>query len=731
MEDKSRHILKTYFESGDTPTSKQFGDLIDSSLNKSDDQISVQNSNLGLGTATPQSKLDIAGGLSIGANYAGQSPAPPSGLLVEGKTGMGTNQPKNSLDVAGALCVGSDYVGQQSAPENGLLVQGKVGIGVTDPRDTLTVKGSIGIEEVSEHLQASFGKIYAKENIYHSLHFNGSNDYIDLSEHVQAFAALSTGTISFWYYASLEEFKPANLLWFGRRAQVTTSDMVVFIGQQAYEDDCLMTHIYSDGADPKLQMYVHRGINYFKDEKWHHVAITYGKGDNRIYLDGEESQTFIVGDINTENSFFNLPSNADGFLISYRIYQNNFELPLAGSLDEFAILKRPLTASEITQVFRSGRTFNLKSLFGPDLMGYWRMDEDDQEGIIRDHSGNDFHGNTIGTTLQTRKIKGLYYKDSDGIETALTGEGVSGQLSSVWDKIGPDAVYESGNIGIGTFAPDSKLHIKEGPTGQRAAIRLESTSGNAKTWDIVSADHAGQGTLGFSNVSAGIGVLTLTEGGNIGVMTSTPGATLDVSGSLKTKIMHFYGSGGDSSQSHNHYGIYQEQGPWNPPYPDLVLNYHTGIKYVAYYGYSGHRFYTGYTKDGTPATEAFSIGKGDHNVRVNHSLIVNGIIQESSATQTVGLRDGDGNIIFFNWTGNYLEAVVDSSRFRVTISSDKRHKKNIRTISGALRKVLKLRGVEFNWKNPKEQRKEIGLIAQEVDEVVPEVVNNTGEYQHV
>jgi endosialidase-like protein len=52
--------------------------------------------------------------------------------------------------------------------------------------------------------------------------------------------------------------------------------------------------------------------------------------------------------------------------------------------------------------------------------------------------------------------------------------------------------------------------------------------------------------------------------------------------------------------------------------------------------------------------------------------------------------------------------------------SSRRWKTNIQTIQGALEKVERLRGVSFNWKEG--GKHDIGLIAEEVGEVVPEVV---------
>lgn len=53
-------------------------------------------------------------------------------------------------------------------------------------------------------------------------------------------------------------------------------------------------------------------------------------------------------------------------------------------------------------------------------------------------------------------------------------------------------------------------------------------------------------------------------------------------------------------------------------------------------------------------------------------------------------------------------------------SSDERLKENINTIENALEKVSSLRGVEFDFK--KDKKKQIGVIAQEVEKIIPEVV---------
>ena len=62
-------------------------------------------------------------------------------------------------------------------------------------------------------------------------------------------------------------------------------------------------------------------------------------------------------------------------------------------------------------------------------------------------------------------------------------------------------------------------------------------------------------------------------------------------------------------------------------------------------------------------------------------------------------------------------------------SSDERLKDNVQTIENALNKISQIRGVEFDWNNLQEpedgyfvRKHDIGVIAQEVEKVLPEVV---------
>ena len=58
------------------------------------------------------------------------------------------------------------------------------------------------------------------------------------------------------------------------------------------------------------------------------------------------------------------------------------------------------------------------------------------------------------------------------------------------------------------------------------------------------------------------------------------------------------------------------------------------------------------------------------------------------------------------------------------VGSDRKLKENIEEIPYGLNEVLKLRPVEFDWKERRNKAHDIGVIAQEIEKVIPVVVKS-------
>ncbi len=135
--------------------------------------------------------------------------------------------------------------------------------------------------------------------------------------------------------------------------------------------------------------------------------------------------------------------------------------------------------------------------------------------------------------------------------------------------------------------------------------------------------------------------LLARDGGQIAMGTPVAGAALldgklHVVGDIRLDRVRFgtseafgVGLAGD------YYSIWREVGGWVWPYPDLVIQYHTGIKHDAYYGYGGHRFYTGYDGTGNPTGAGSTTGNGPM-LTVDDAVRVRGPIQSQQGVDCTG-----------------------------------------------------------------------------------------------
>ena len=167
----------------------------------------------------------------------------------------------------------------------------------------------------------------------------------------------------------------------------------------------------------------------------------------------------------------------------------------------------------------------------------------------------------------------------------------------------------------------------------------------------------------------------------------------------------------------------------------------------------------GMTGGGTLAADrTFAVGAGTgivvnaNDVAVDVGTSANKIVQLNSsgelpavdgsnltgigATVTDKSDDVNYNIIFTNETsGSQALAGIDNSALTYNpstgalsagdfiSSSDINLKENVKTINNPVDKVDSLRGVNFNWKENGEYA--MGVIAQEIEKIVPEVVSET------
>jgi hypothetical protein len=97
------------------------------------------------------------------------------------------------------------------------------------------------------------------------------------------------------------------------------------------------------------------------------------------------------------------------------------------------------------------------------------------------------------------------------------------------------------------------------------------------------------------------------------------------------------------------------------------------------------------------------------------------LVANNSSNYWAFLHDGSNSRLFFGFNA-VSKSYIDSSSGAYTAVSDSRLKENVIPLSSGLSEVLKLNPVTYNFISDENKAKQIGLIAQEVLPVIPEVV---------
>ncbi|MGE0635717.1 MAG: tail fiber domain-containing protein [Bacteroidia bacterium] len=149
-------------------------------------------------------------------------------------------------------------------------------------------------------------------------------------------------------------------------------------------------------------------------------------------------------------------------------------------------------------------------------------------------------------------------------------------------------------------------------------------------------------------------------------------------------------------------------------------------------------------KQGGALTETTTITQAGFDLIHNLSTTGDFIVQDASVTAFI-VDAATGNVGIGN-IGTPTHKLQVSGKVKsdgINETSDARLKKNVNAIEGALHKVMEMHGVTYNWKTEEypernfDKTLQFGLIAQELEMVIPELVDtdNEGwksiEYSHI
>jgi endosialidase-like protein len=244
-----------------------------------------------------------------------------------------------------------------------------------------------------------------------------------------------------------------------------------------------------------------------------------------------------------------------------------------------------------------------------------------------------------------------------------------GNMTSPPNLTGAKFMMDSaGNVGIGTTIPSQLLHLSRGGAGSSTDVQLDNTDTGGVSWSISSVGNIGGRVGNFEIKRPGVSIpFQITPNGLVGIGTTNP-----------TDKLHIQ-----------------------------TTSLGEGITIT----------------DGTSTLRAQIQTDG---VRLGTTSSHNLIFTQGNFDAVV-IEMGIGNM-FPNYDGAQLLGKTTkrwSAVFAVNgviQTSDARLKKTVTNLGYGLSQVMQLRPVSFQWKDRTDGRTHLGLIAQEVENIIPEAV---------
>jgi hypothetical protein len=344
--------------------------------------------------------------------------------------------------------------------------------------------------------------------------------------------------------------------------------------------------------------------------------------------------------------------------------------------------------------------------------------------------GIDVYGNTATPNLRILDLVAA----SSRMEMNSTGNFGFGTAPNATDRVRIGGnIYASGTATIGTInagATDTVLVVDANGTVQRRTINSGAWSGVAG--GIVS----GSGTTNYvpkwSSSSALTDSQIFDNGTNVGIGTASPGQKLTVSGNI-------YATGNVMSQSGYFSNAEQDEYIFFDPVADSASIATSSVVriFVTSSGdvgigtttpgtfklnVNGTFNATGITCTSVNTTNGnITMGTGDLSCdAIGCGAISSGAI----TTNNNNINAGTGNIAGAIITGSTLRSTGDVVAYYV---SDSRLKENKVVLNNSLEKLQKIEAYRFDWKEVDDsictrRGHDVGLLAQEVREILPEAI---------
>ena len=239
-------------------------------------------------------------------------------------------------------------------------------------------------------------------------------------------------------------------------------------------------------------------------------------------------------------------------------------------------------------------------------------------------------------------------------------------------------------------------------------------------------------TTGVNNVAYGISCLLANTTGNENSAFGHSTMEDNVSGSVNLALGHFAmrrNISGDRNTACGWGSLHDNLGNDNTALGHETLYKNTGSSNTAVGRYSLFNKTSGNTNIALGFEAGKTLTTGASNIYIGSDSFVHGLATESNV---IRIGNSTSDKVYFGGinpaTASDNALYIDADNKVGIFSSSERYKHNIETISDDKSSLINdLRPVSFTYKTDDMNKKQYGLIAEEVDEILPELVIKDGE----
>ena len=324
--------------------------------------------------------------------------------------------------------------------------------------------------------------------------------------------------------------------------------------------------------------------------------------------------------------------------------------------------------------------------------------------IIKGNLQVDGTQTVINSTTMTVDDLNITLADGAANASAANGAGltVDGANATLTYFSTPDSWEFNKDLILDTT--DATLKIKAGGTGTRGAVDFTFNT-DSTVYGSLELDYdnrVSEGLLLKSGYPITIEAnsnqyikfrsgttehMRITSAGNVGINTTTPDGALDVLFDTSAGNRHFFTSGSLGTRL-------QRRGDTTAWAMDYGFETNDGTNVG---GFGAHGTHTGLLK--------YYIGSSYQDTK---------FVIESGGDVGIGTDS----------PGAKLDVNGEIKTVDINVTSDINLKTNVKSIQDPLEKVLQIRGVTFDWKSS--HKSSAGVIAQEVEKILPELVTDSG-----